>query len=199
MKVFIIESNYPKDFYAGRLDGVITAQLLGLLGATTKLKYALDLVHFKKSIKEASRGGYDVLHISCHGGDDGIALSNNEQLDWTQFAACLQEHGSCPKALVMSSCCGASTGVGTAFSRVTVKPNIIFGSTDERSFDEYAVAWAILYKEFRDGVSREAAQSALKKICSSVHGEFRYRRWSDDEEKYLIFPKTGRTYNIEEY
>ena len=112
------------------------------------MRFALDLKHFKRGVLEASKDGYDVLHISCHGDDSGIALSNNKQLTWNEFAECFQQHDNCPKALIMSSCCGAAAGIGDAFSSSSAKPKIIFGSIDERNFDEYAVAWSILYKEF---------------------------------------------------
>jgi hypothetical protein len=198
MKVFVIESSYPDDFYAERIDGVLTSELLKLLRASPRLRFSLDLKHFQKAVEEAARDKFDVLHISCHGDDDGIALTDNTQLSWQRFVQCFQTLPQCPAALVMSACCGAAAGIGEAFSQVMIRPNIIFGSTDERYFSEYAVAWALLYKEFKSGVTRDAAQAALRKISAVVHEEFRYRRWDDERQKYLLFPGSGKTYEIVE-
>ena len=98
----------------------------------------------------------------------------------------------------MSSCCGIAAGIGEAFKGVGKRPMIIFGSTDERSYAEYAVAWSILYKEFESGVTRDVAQAALKKIVAAVHPSFMYRRWDDNKGKYLHFPSIGKTYEVQE-
>jgi hypothetical protein len=198
VKVLVIESNDSEDFYDGRLDGVLTAELLKLMHAKPKLRYALDLKHFKKSVTEASQNKYDVIHVSCHGNDDGIVLANNARLNWNDFVDCFQQGDGCPSALVMSSCCGATAGIGEAFARADKRPDIIFGSTDSRHFDEYAVAWALLYKEFSEGVTQDAAQIALKKICAAVHKQFRYRRWSEQDAKYKVYPGNQRRFEITE-
>ena len=46
MKVLIVESSYPKDFFAERLDGLVTMHLSRLLRIEAKLVYALDKRHF---------------------------------------------------------------------------------------------------------------------------------------------------------
>jgi hypothetical protein len=84
--------------------------------------------------------------------------------------------GVITKQVVMSACKGASTGIGQAFADREKRPKIIFGSTTNRDYDDYAVAWAILYRRFgRSGVHREAAQKALRDICAVVHHSFVYR------------------------
>ena len=198
MKVVAIESNYPEDFYKGRLDGALTHELLKLLQIQSVFRYCLDLEHFKRAVGSAARGGFDVVHVSCHGDKDGIALSDNTQLGWTEFVKCFQGKHDCPKALVMSSCCGIAAGIGTAFAKAAKRPMIIFGSSDERSHDEYAVAWALLYKEFDRGVNRDVAQAALRKIIATVHPSLMYRRWEESRGQYLSFPIRGRSYEVTE-
>jgi hypothetical protein len=197
MKVLIIESASPDDFYDDQLDGNSTSQLLRLLNINFEMRIALDERRLCRALKFATEGNFDVIHLSCHGDKDGIQLANRASIDWDPLAALFQKYKAHPRALVMSSCCGAASGIGYAFAKVQLRPNIIFGSTDERYYHDYAVAWAILYRVFLlEGVHRDAAQQALAHINAVVSPKFKYRRWDDTEEKYLIFPGKAATYGV---
>jgi hypothetical protein len=200
MKVLIIESSYPKDFYNDELDGKSTCELLKLLGASPKLLYALDRSHFQKAIEFAAEHKYEALHISCHGDENGIALTaKKDELEWNEFAACFQKTTRCPDALIMSACCGADSKIGLEFAKVRLRPKIIFGSTDSRSYSQYAVAWALLYRRFMlKGINRDAAQDALSQINAVVHTAFKYRRWDQSSKKYLVFPGKNLRYRVVE-
>ena len=169
MRVFIIESSYPKDFYEQKLDGIAAQGILNILGVENELRFVLDRKHFEKAIADAKAMNCNLIHLSCHGGEDGIALADNYQPSWDKFADLFQGIAWCPHALVMSSCCGATSGIRKAFQTKPRRPEIIFGSSDERSYGEYTVAWAILYHRFKiDGVNKDAAQQALKEIHAVV-------------------------------
>ncbi len=179
MKLLIIEASYPKDFFSERLDGHVTHHLTKLLRIDSKLVYALDKRHLAKAVTLAAKGGYDVVHLSCHGADDGIAVTDNTDIDWPDFVQ-LNANRYSPEALVMSSCYGAADGLADEFEKVKSRPKIIFGSTDERDYNEYAVTWTILYNLFRtDGVHRVVAREALRAINAIVHRNFRYLRWDE--------------------
>jgi hypothetical protein len=76
----------------------------------------------------AAEDDYDVLHLSCHGDDKGIAVTDNKNVDWPDLAALFTENNYQPSALVMSACCGASDGLAEAFEgKSRMRPNIIFG------------------------------------------------------------------------
>lgn len=197
MKVFIIESSYPEDFYGQKLDGIAAQGILNILGIKNQLRFVLDREHFDKAVVEAKASHCTVIHLSCHGGEDGIALADNYQPTWDEFAEFFQKRKWSPEALVMSSCCGATSGIRRAFSAKSQKPGIIFGSSDERSHGEYTVAWAILYRRFKkDGIDKDSAQQALKEIHAVVSAQFLYRRWSASRKKYLSYPGRGEKYRI---
>jgi hypothetical protein len=199
MKVFIIESSYPKDFYTDRLDGLAARNLLNTMGVENQLRMVLDLGFFKQAIRDAAAHGFDVLHLSCHGNDDGIALCDNTQPTWDDFVRIFDDMRYSPSALVMSACCGASSGISTAFRDVTHRPKIIFGSTTPLGYSEYCVAWAILYHRLQvDGVRRNAARIAMQHINAVVVDQFVYRRWDDDREAYASYPGRGFTYSVQE-
>lgn len=199
MKVFIIESSYPKDFYQHKLDGIAAQGILNILGVPNELRFVLDRKYFEKAIADTKAFGFTLIHLSCHGDEKGVALANNYQLTWDEFADFFQQQEWCPKALVMSSCSGAASGIQNAFQKKSRQPGIIFGSSDERSYGEYAVAWAILYHHFKkDGVDKDAAQKALKEIHAVVADTFLYRRWSSSRRQYLFYPGKGKKYRITE-
>jgi hypothetical protein len=204
--VFIIDSNYPKDHYLDRADCAIAQQVLKTLGIKADLRVALDREYFEKATRRALTQGRDVLHISCHGDDNGIGLCSDDPdselpmgLSWDELTALFQDHRQPPTALVMSACCGAASGLGQSFARVPIRPEIIIGSTDKRYPADYVAAWTLLYRRFkRSGINRDSAQRVLRDICAVVHKNFRYLRWDDDQDGYRHFPATGRQYEVSE-
>lgn len=199
MKLLIIESSYPKDFFSERLDGHVTQHLAKLLRIRARLVYAVDEEHLDKAFALAAREKYDVVHISCHGDESGIAVTDNTDIDWPQLVRFFTDNRFSPDALVMSSCCGASDDLADEFEKVRWRPKIIFGSTDKRAYNEYAVAWTILYDRFaKEGVDRDVAQEALRAISATVHRNFRYLRWDGNHLHYRHFPRTGRRYEVTE-
>lgn len=203
-KVYVIDSNYPEDHFFERADGIIVQHVLRALGISADLKLALDRDHFKKAVVRAIKAGCDVIHVSTHGNEDGIAVCNDirdgsrpEGFEWEEFVGLFQGRGEPPKALIMAACNGASSKLAKAFASVPKRPKIIIGSTDERYPADYVAAWALLYRRFkRSGFKRDAAQEVLEQICAVVHENFRYFRWDDERERYLRYPGTGRQFDV---
>jgi hypothetical protein len=195
MRVVIAESSHPEDFYNHELDGPATYQLLKLLGLSPELRYVLDRQRLRAAIQLATSQKTQIFHLSCHGDARGIELADGEEIGWSTLAGYFESGPYCPDALVMSACCGASSGIAKAFARKASRPKIIFGTTEERGYSQFAVAWAILYRRFKlSGVRREAARRALRDICAVAHPSFLYRRWDDDKGRYLIYPGEGVEY-----
>jgi len=111
VRVFIIESSYPEDFYKQKLDGIAAQGTLNILGVTNEFRFVLDRQHFERAIADARGLNCGLIHLSCHGDEDGIALADNHQPAWDEFADFFQRNNWCPNALVMSSCCGATSGI----------------------------------------------------------------------------------------
>jgi hypothetical protein len=202
--VYIIDSNYPDDYYAERADGIVAQQILKALGIKADLRLALDREHFRKALKRALKAGCDVLHISTHGDDKSIAICNDrpgsglpEGIFWEEFVGLFQGRHAAPTALVMSACNGASSQLAQAFAAVKKRPKIIIGSSDDRFPADYVAAWALLYRRFkRKGIKRRVAQRALADISAAVHKNFRYLRWDDERARYLRYPGTGARFDV---
>jgi len=196
MKVYIVEASYPKDFFRQNLDGLATHNLLLLIGIKSQLRMVLNRTYLKKAIREALRDGYDVLHLSCHGDDDGIALPDDDELSWEDFSELFPESEQTP-VLIMSSCKGAATGIAAAFSKHRHPPPFIFGSEEALDYDFYAAAWSLLYRRlWRDGVNRDAGQHAIEQITAVLHHSFIYRRWDKGSRSYLRYPIRGERYVV---
>ena len=99
MKVFIIESSNPEDFYRRELDGRAAQGILNNLGIRNELRLAMDREYFQKAIADAKTSDCTVIHLSCHGNKDGVALTSNYQPSWDKFASFFQNIRWCPKAL----------------------------------------------------------------------------------------------------
>jgi hypothetical protein len=201
-KVYVIDSNYPVDHFFERADGIIVQHVLRALGIRADLKLALDRDHFRKAVVRAIKAECDVVHVSTHGNEHGIAVCNDisqlpQGFDWPEFVGLFQGPGRPPQALVMAACNGATSNLAKAFSNVPKRPKIIIGSTDERYPADYVAAWALLYRRFKhSGIKRDAAREVLQQICAVVHENFRYLRWDEKRGRYLRYPGTGQQFDV---
>jgi hypothetical protein len=104
-KVYVVDSNYPEDHFLERADGIIVQHVLRALGIRADLKLALDREHFRKAVGRAIKAGCDVIHVSTHGNEDGIAVCNDTRgsslpqgFEWPEFVELFQCHGEPPEA-----------------------------------------------------------------------------------------------------
>ncbi len=191
--VFIAESNSRDDFYEGRLDGFAANEVLKVRRARTAYRVVLSPDLLMRALNDAAEGGFDVFHLSCHGNDDGIALSDGSDVPWMALADWLKVFSSERKIIVMSSCLGGHVGFSKALTKKKTKFKVLFGSTASRgiSFSESCIAWSILYNELLDGgVGIATLRTAVDKMNLVIPGEFVYRRWVDSRGVYLRYPST---------
>lgn len=199
-QVLIVEASAPEDFYDQALDGVAVHNLLNTIGVTNELHMAITPKYLEEAIRKATRGEFNILHLACHGDDNGISVgprSPNHRLSWSEFVGFFQDLDGNLPALVMSTCCGAASGIGNAFSELRDRPPFIFGSTEDLGYGEYVTAWAILYHRLnRHGVSRDTAQIAMEQISAVVDNSFIYRRWSNSQKSYRKWPPSDSLYQV---
>lgn len=191
-KILIAESVAPEDFYDEDCEGHVVQAMAKVLHWKSTYKVALNAETLCRAIKHASKGGYDILHISCHGDKKGIELTDETDISWAELAEYFQDAGDAPRALVLSSCVGGDAGIADAFRKCKHRPSVIFGAEGKKklriTFPGACISWPILYTSLaRRGLTRKAFQDAVTKMNLITKHKFVYRRW--DEGKYRRYPR----------
>src|ERR1700740_1686530 len=81
-KILIAESVFPDDFYADDREGHVVEAMSRVLHWKATYKITLNAKTLCQAIKAASNGGYDILHLSRHGDEEGIQLTDETELSW---------------------------------------------------------------------------------------------------------------------
>jgi hypothetical protein len=194
--VFIAESVQPEDFYDGRTDGFAANEVLKIQQVRTAYKIVVDRKHLVRAMEDAPSGSFQVLHISAHGSDEGIELTDGDFVTWLDLSRLLRPFASVSiqpkKVLVVSSCMGGYVGLSKALQKLEVAFRFIFGSTSSKGvgFTHCCLAWSILYNRLvEQGDARYEIgelRATLDKINQVVPGDFVYRRWNGSV--YLRYP-----------
>jgi len=191
LKAFIAESVSPEDFYDRDWEGRVVEEIVRLLNGKTSYRIVLNAELLRKAIKMASENEYDIFHLSCHGDEEGIQLTDETNMSWDELADCFQKADGMPKVLILSSCVGGDRGIVRAFKERKRRPQVIFGSEGKKkhtiTFPGACIAWPILYTALAtEGLTREAFKDAVKKMNHVTPHRFVYRRW--DGQNYRRYP-----------
>jgi hypothetical protein len=194
LKVFIAESLSHKDFYNRDWEGHTAEEIVRLLKGRTCYRIVLNPKLLRRAFKEAGENGYDVFHLSCHGDEEGVRVSNGTDISWRQLADYFQEAKQAPPILVLSSCIGGDAEVARAFNEHSRRPTIIFGAeatdeTDLLTLPGACISWSILYSVLAaDGMTPDAFKEAVAKMNKVTPHQFVYRRWDDKRKSYARYP-----------
>jgi hypothetical protein len=190
-KILIAESVLAEDFYDDDREGHIVEAIARVLHWEASHKIVLDAKTLRRAINFASRKGYDILHLSCHGDANGIQLTDEAELSWDELADCFQNVERIPRVLVISSCVGGDFGIAHAFRDRKRRPAVIFGAEGKANrsitFTGACISWPVLYTSLAEvGLTPTAFKEAVTKMNLITKHKFVYRRW--DEGKYRRFP-----------
>jgi hypothetical protein len=194
LKTFIAESVSPEDLYKRYWEGHVVEEIVRLLNGKTSYHIVLNADLLCKAIENASDDGYDIFHLSCHGDEDGICLSDGRDISWDSLADRFQ-NAAVPKALILSSCVGGDRGIARAFKACKYHPQVIFGAeaSDKKhllTFPGACISWPILYTVLAtQGMTADAFKDAVDKMNSVTTHRFVYRRW--DGKSYRRYPAKG--------
>lgn len=191
LRVFIVESLKPVDFYKGRLDGKAARDVLKIENSTVRYRVAVDKAHLIRAMAAATSGDFDVLHLSCHGGHDGIQLTDGNRIGWLALARMLKGFATPERTLVMSSCAGGNIGLTKALEKEGAIVGWVYGATQKVGFTDSCLAWSVLYRQLSEaasGTERVTARETMDLLNSFVDGRFVYRRWDQVRQKYRVYP-----------
>jgi hypothetical protein len=190
ISVMVAESVGARDFYLRRTDGYAAHEVLRIQQVKTEYRVILDKARLIRAIAESCMFQFKIFHLSCHGNDDGIGLSDGSFLDWLSLGRLFRRYASLEKVLVLSCCSGGYVGVTKAFQKENIVFGFVFGSTalDGVGFTDSCLAWSILYSRLLEhGFALDELRETLDKINFTVPGKFMYRRWSGS--RYLRYPR----------
>jgi hypothetical protein len=141
----------------------------------------------KRAVEEAHEGNFSIFHLSCHGDEHGLGLTDGTTIDWSEFANLMSPFADETRMLVLASCFAGVPGVSRAFRKEGVVFGWIFGSRKGVGHTHSCLAWSVLYYSRLAEGSRKRAQMklTLDKINAAVRGDFMYRRW--DQVKYVRY------------
>ncbi|SRR5712691_184559 len=94
--VFVAESVKAEDFYEGRTDGFAANEILKIQQVRTSYKIVFDRNHLVRAIGDALAGDFQALHLSAHGDERGISLTDSDFVTWLEPAELLRRLGGNP-------------------------------------------------------------------------------------------------------
>lgn len=142
-KILIIESRSDLDIYEERNEGSTLKQILELQGVYAKNFEVVNRSMFAKALKIAQREHIKYVHISAHGTDKGIILTDEGFITWKDFDQIAWPilRGKC----ICFSNCSVGSGVSELFDLHKSFCNAIVAPTRDITWSEGLVAYSAFY------------------------------------------------------
>ena len=202
--VHIVESPDMKTLKYGTYEGGRLHDMLELAGITSEHYLVENKDDFKEKVsilpdrvldykeKDDTKLSY-ILHISAHGNEEGIFLTDGSSLDWkqlvdivapvnTRLASFFNKPGTdleYPLVVVLSSCMGLH-GFKMTLNKDDIPFRGIFGPEENVSWMESSLAYLILYHQHAMGLNQAFE---ISRIMSEATGKkFTYAPGTIGEE-----------------
>lgn len=169
--VHVVESPSSRDLLDGRTEGRVLMEALALSQIPATYNLVTDRPTLDTAIGERLQYAlgihqtYPVLHLSLHGSNEGIALTNGCFLYWQQLREILvpinQALGG--YLLVCLSSCYGEYGVLMAMHENAPLPfSALVGHPESAEWDDSAIAFMTFYHRLFKGASASDAVEAMK-------------------------------------
>ena len=106
MRAYVVESVSPANFFNREWEGHVVQEIVRLLGGRTFYRIAIGRQYLDKALRHARRADCDIFHLSRHGNDMGVCLTNDDSVSWDELATAFERANYAPDALILSSCLG---------------------------------------------------------------------------------------------
>lgn len=165
--VHIVESPSPADLHDGITEGTSLCSVLDIAGIPYSYSLVVNLEQFSIAMTERIYKAilrfdkYPILHLSTHGNEQGIQLTNQHEtrdiLPWSALAEYIRPIHDILKDEdglgVCMSCCGGAHG--TQMAQVIHAENIpyswIVGSFAKIKYSDAALAYSAFYRRLHCG------------------------------------------------
>ncbi|MEG3876701.1 hypothetical protein QT972_04850 [Microcoleus sp. herbarium7] len=186
--VHIIESPSADDLLDGRTEGRALSEVLNLAKIPYCYNLAINLETFNAALDTRLIEAFEyfkqppILHLSMHGNQDGVVLTDNTFISWANLQTLLAPLTNAMEGgllICMSSCFG-STGCLMAMHRDADQPFwALVGNNNSVSWEDAAVAYVTFYHLFFKGIPVEECVERMK-LASNDHN---FVVWSGHEVK----------------
>ncbi|MED4351052.1 hypothetical protein P9265_01725 [Schinkia azotoformans] len=185
--VFIIESLDLENEEQGLFEGRVLREILNMLGVETAYVYIRTKKELKIMIKRFEKLNYKYLHLSCHGNQEGIAMTLDKYaFPFSEFSDMFDYYGD-SKRLFLSSC---SVMKEDNISKELLDTRLlsIAGPTTEIDFSDAAIFWASFYHQmFRENDSmmdNKHLKETLDKLSKTFDVDISLLILNSSKEKY---------------
>lgn len=192
--VFVIESPSSADLYHKRFEGEILTKAINLNNIPCAHRVAISLEAFKAALHiglpevgQIYPNLIPIIHISAHGDQNGIQLSDGSILDWDQLKVLIQPINKALNnnlILCMSSCEGYSAcRMAMTFSPDDSPFFAMIGNTKQPNWSDTAIGFATFYHLICKG---HFIIDATKAMCvASGNPNFQVITAQDAKKTYL--------------
>lgn len=152
--VFIIESLDLASEEKGHFEGRVLKEILNMLGVPTEYVYIRTKEELKIMIKRFEKLKYKYLHLSCHGNEEGIAMTLDKYaFPFSEFSDMFDYYGNSKRLFL--SCCSVMKEDNISKELIDTKFLSIAGPTTDIYFSDAAIFWASFYHQmFRENDSK---------------------------------------------
>lgn len=187
-QVFIIESLDPEDEGAGRMEGVVLANILRMDDKVPEYRYVRNKKQFKSALNEFGKSNYRYLHISAHGNKKQLALTDNTRISFPELATILKPY-SYHRRLFISACSMVNEQLAADLFRECELYSII-GPVNEVGFSEAALLWSnyyhLMFKMNHKNMSGKDIATVLKDLSSLFDVKIQYFHKASSSENGFI-------------
>jgi hypothetical protein len=174
----IIESPSPNDIFDARTEGSVLRESLRVAGIAAQYNIAVNIAKFHDALDLCIQSQADepdtllVLHLSMHGNESGVELTDGSFLYWQQMSDVLRHVAQGKLLLCMSSCFGFS-GCRMALDDGGVYPFLgIIGHRGKANLSDLAVGYAAFYHRLFMGSLIPTAVEAMRKASGDDRFSF---------------------------
>ena len=173
----IIEAPSPDDIFYGRTEGRVLCETLGSTPIPMSYNVAVNqpkLINALALCRQHSQspGVLPILHLSMHGNEEGVELTDGSFLHWQQLRHLLLPVGQGKLLLCMSSCYGFS-GCRMAMFDDGLSPFLaIVGHRGKANLSDLAIGYSAFYHRLFKGALLPIAFEAMKQASGDIEFEY---------------------------
>lgn len=169
--VHVIESPSSQDLLDGRTEGRVLIEALALSEVPATYNLVTNRSTLDTAIGDRLKNAIDkhkafpVIHLSLHGNDQGIALTNGEFLTWHELREILlpinQVFGN-GLLVCLSSCYGAAGCRMAMYENKPLPFCALVGHPESATWSDSAIAFVTFYHRISKGATFTMAVEAMK-------------------------------------